>query len=83
MALRSPLVALVSVVACVALALGACDRGPGAGTSIKVVIADYSKDHTKPFWQSLAGDYTKRTGVKVDLQAVSYTHLTLPTTERV
>ena len=72
MALRSPLVALVSVVASVALALGACDRGPAAGTSIKVVIADYSKDHTKPFWQSLSAEYTKQTGTKVELQIVDW-----------
>jgi multiple sugar transport system substrate-binding protein len=72
MALRSPLVALVSVVGCAALALGACDRGPAGGRSIKVVIADYSKDHTKPFWQSLAADYTKRTGTKVDLQVIDW-----------
>jgi multiple sugar transport system substrate-binding protein len=72
MALRRPLAALASVVACVALALGACNRGPSGETSIKVVIADYSRDHTKPFWQSLAAEYTKRTGTKVDLQVVDW-----------
>jgi multiple sugar transport system substrate-binding protein len=49
--------------------LGACDRG---GAAIKVVIADYSKDHTRPFWQGLAEVYTKQTGTKVDLQIVDW-----------
>ncbi len=60
------------VLAFVALALlahAACDRGGGG---IKVVIADYSKDHTRPFWQSLAATYTKQTGVKVDLQVIDW-----------
>jgi len=54
----------------------ACDRGPseksGGGASIKVVIADYSKDNTGPFWRSLSEAYTKQTGVKVDLQIVDW-----------
>jgi multiple sugar transport system substrate-binding protein len=63
------------VAACgVAVLLGACDRGPGGGPakSIKVVIAEYSKDHTRPFWQSLAADYTRRSGVAVELQIVDW-----------
>jgi len=40
--------------------------------SIKVVIAEYSKDHTRPFWQALADQYTKQTGVKVELQVVDW-----------
>jgi len=36
------------------------------------VIADYSKDHTRPFWQILSETYTKQTGVKVDLQVVDW-----------
>ena len=72
MARRRPLAALASVVACVALALGACNRDPSGQTSIKVVIADYSRDHTRPFWQSLAADYTTRTATKVDLQVVDW-----------
>jgi len=70
MAPRRPLVALVSLAACLALLSGGCGRGDGA--PLKVVIAEYSKDHTKPFWQSLAADYTKRTGVKVDLQVIDW-----------
>ena len=51
--------------------LAAC--GPGHDTpAIKVVIADYSKDHTAPFWRGLAEQYTKQTGSKVDLQIVDW-----------
>jgi multiple sugar transport system substrate-binding protein len=59
---------LVSVVA--ALGLTAC--GAGDKPAIKVVIADYSKDHTRPFWQGLAEQYTKQTGVKVELQVIDW-----------
>ena len=59
-----------------ALAAAGCDGGAGAkggpAKSIKVVIAEYSKDHTKPFWQALAEKYTKDSGVKVDLQIVDW-----------
>jgi multiple sugar transport system substrate-binding protein len=54
----------------------ACDRGPSATSggvaSIKVVIADYSKDNTGPFWRALSEAYTKQTGIKVDLQVVDW-----------
>jgi multiple sugar transport system substrate-binding protein len=59
----------LAVIALVGLAPAACDRG---GNAIKVVIADYSKDHTRPFWRSLAETYTKQTGVKVDLQVIDW-----------
>jgi multiple sugar transport system substrate-binding protein len=49
----------------------ACDRGSG-GLGITVVIAEYSKDHTRPFWQALAEEYTKQTGAKVDLRVVDW-----------
>ena len=62
---RALLLLLVAV-----LGLVACNRG--GGSSITVVIADYSKDHTKPFWQALAEKYTKQTGVKVDLRVVDW-----------
>jgi multiple sugar transport system substrate-binding protein len=52
------------------LALGGCERG--GGPAIKVVIADYSKDHTGPFWRALAEAYTKQSRVKVDLQVVDW-----------
>ena len=50
---------------------GGCGDAGKAG-SIKVVIAEYSKDHTRPFWQALAEQYTKQTGVKVDLQVIDW-----------
>src|SRR5215475_7578290 len=64
---------LSSALLCVAtlLALTACGDS-GKPRSIKVVIAEYSKDHTRPFWQGLSDQYTKQTGVKVDLQVVDW-----------
>ena len=64
------------VVALAALLAG-CDRlagltGGGSGSSIKVVIADYSRDHTKPFWQALSEAYTKQHNVKVELQIIDW-----------
>jgi multiple sugar transport system substrate-binding protein len=71
---RLTLVWWVSAVA--ALLAAGCDQGSGAKsgavTAIKVVIADYSKDHTRPFWQSLSETYTKQTSIKVDLQVVDW-----------
>jgi len=58
--------------------LGACDRGAersggaGGGKSITVMIAEYSKDHTKSFWQGLSDQNTKQAGVKVDLRSVDW-----------
>jgi multiple sugar transport system substrate-binding protein len=62
--------ALLLVLVVTTLTSVACNRG--GGTSITVVIADYSKDHTKPFWQALAEQYTKQTNVKVDLRIVDW-----------
>ena len=63
--------ALLSVAAL--LGLTACGDGSGAKPrSIKVVIAEYSKDHTRPFWQGLSEQYTKQSGVKVELQVVDW-----------
>ncbi len=59
----------VSVTAAVVV-FGACERAPAPG--LTVVIAEYSKDHTRPFWQGLADQYTKQTGVKVDLRVVDW-----------
>ena len=51
----------------------ACSRGDSEGpAAIKVVIADYSKDHTGPFWRGLADQYTRQSKVKVDLQVVDW-----------
>jgi multiple sugar transport system substrate-binding protein len=64
---------LVLALLCVtAVVTVACGRGDGKPATIKVVIAEYSRDHTRPFWQSLAEQYTKQTGVKVDLQVIDW-----------
>src|SRR5215831_10920018 len=58
-----------------ALVFGACDRGAdraGGAPLITVVIAEYSKDHTRPFWQGLADQYTKQSGSKVDLRIIDW-----------
>ncbi len=68
MSARRRLVAIALAVA-VGLVPVACNRG---SSGIKVVIADYSKDHTRPFWQALAETYTKQTGTKVDLQVIDW-----------
>src|SRR5262245_333363 len=64
---RRPVLLMAMVVA---LGLSAC--GAGDKPAIKVVIAEYSKDHTRSFWQGLAEQYTKQTGVKVDLQVIDW-----------
>ena len=64
---------LVLALLCVtAVVTAACGRGDGKPATIKVVIAEYSRDHTRPFWQGLAEQYTKQTGVKVDLQVIDW-----------
>ena len=62
---------LAAVAAVVALAV-ACDRGAAGRPAITVVIAEYSKDHTRPFWQALAEQYTKQGGPKVDLRIIDW-----------
>jgi multiple sugar transport system substrate-binding protein len=57
----------VSLVA--ALAAG-CSKKPE--TAITVVIADYSKDSTTPFWKALAEEYAKKSQVKVDLRVIDW-----------
>ena len=68
---RRDFLARAILTAAAAPALAACG-GPAPAKSIKVVIAEYSKDHTRPFWQALADQYTKQSGVKVDLQVVDW-----------
>jgi multiple sugar transport system substrate-binding protein len=67
-----------------ALALAACSGGTGAGsanggsdsgakaTTIKLVAAEYSKDHTKAFWDKFATDYKAKTGNTLQVQIVSW-----------
>ena len=40
--------------------------------SIKLVAAEYSKDHTKAFWDQLAAKYKAKTGVDLEVQVVSW-----------
>jgi len=68
---RRDFLARAILAAAVAPALAACG-GPAPAKTIKVVIAEYSKDHTRPFWQALADQYTKQSGIKVDLQVVDW-----------
>src|SRR4030095_10882785 len=63
---------LVLTVSAVAMALLSACGGSGGGQAITVVIAEYSKDHTKPFWQGLAEQYTKQANVKVDLRIIDW-----------
>ncbi len=81
--------AVFAGVAAAALALGACSGGTGAGsaggnggatgsggaTTIKLVAAEYSKDHTKAFWDSFAKTYKEKTGNTLDVQIVSWDNI--------
>jgi multiple sugar transport system substrate-binding protein len=77
---------LLATVSAAALALAAaCSGGTGSGTtggapndgakkvtSIKLVAAEYSKDHTAKFWSDFAAAYQQKTGTKLDVQVVSW-----------
>ncbi len=68
------------------IALAGCSGGSGAGsaggnsssgsasgpTTIKLVAAEYSKDHTKAFWDKFATDYKAKTGNTLQVQIVSW-----------
>ena len=67
------------------LALAACSGGSGSGTAgggsgdsgkkvtkIKLVAAEYSKDHTAAFWKQFADKYKAKTGTELDVQVVSW-----------
>ncbi|MCU1551813.1 MAG: Carbohydrate transporter substrate-binding protein family [Glaciihabitans sp.] len=47
----------------------------GSVKSIKVVIADYSKANTGPFWKAFATKYEKTTGIKLNLQIIEWNDL--------
>ncbi|WP_457253488.1 extracellular solute-binding protein [Pedococcus sp. P5_B7] len=75
--------ALVAGTAAAALGLAACGGGQGAGTAdgggsggkattIKLVAAEYSKDHTKAFWDQFAQAYKTKTGNTLQVQIVSW-----------
>lgn len=75
--------ALIAGAGVTALALSACGGGSGSGTagggdsakkvtSIKLVAAEYSKDHTAAFWSQFAEKYKAKTGITLDVQVVSW-----------
>jgi multiple sugar transport system substrate-binding protein len=80
---------VVAGLAIAALALGACGGGTGAGTApggtagstgeeaktIKLVAAEYSKDHTKAFWDAFAKTYHEKTGYTLEVQVVSWDNI--------
>ncbi|GAA3388187.1 extracellular solute-binding protein [Cryptosporangium minutisporangium] len=66
-----------------AFGLAACSGGTGADDAdnsgggdsakeIKVVIAEYSKEHTATFWNAFKKTYEDKTGVKLNLQIISW-----------
>lgn len=75
---------LVALVAAAGLSLAACGGGTGAGTAdgggdsgkkvtkIKLVAAEYSKDHTAAFWNQFATKYKAKTGIDLEVQVVSW-----------
>ena len=79
---------VVAGLAIAGLALGACGGGTGAGTTagasggsgqevktIKIVAAEYSKDHTKAFWDAFAKTYKDKTGYTLEVQVVSWDNI--------
>jgi multiple sugar transport system substrate-binding protein len=81
---------VVAGLAIAGLALGACGGGTGAGSAgggtggsgggqetktIKLVAAEYSKDHTKAFWDAFAKTYKEKTGYTLEVQVVSWDNI--------
>jgi multiple sugar transport system substrate-binding protein len=72
----------VAAAAITSMTLASCGASGGSTTaksgdvkSIKVVIAEYSKDHTKTFWDAFSKTYEKQTGVKLNLQIINWNDL--------
>jgi multiple sugar transport system substrate-binding protein len=69
--------AMIATATIAAMALASCSSGApstsnsSGAKSIKVVIADYSQA-TKPFWTAFAKKYEATTGIKMDLQIISW-----------
>lgn len=70
------LTATVAGVCALALALTGCGNSEPDGsdkvTSIKLVAAEYSKEHTAAFWNAFATRYQEKTGIKLEVQIVSW-----------
>jgi multiple sugar transport system substrate-binding protein len=63
------------------MTLAACGGGTGDSSSgsdkttvksIKIVAAEYSKDHTTAFWTQFAKAYKAKTGITLDVQVISW-----------
>lgn len=80
MALRT--VALLGGLTAAVLGLAACGGGTGSGSSngdsakqvssIKLVAAEYSADHTKAFWDQFAAAYKQKYGITLNVQIISW-----------
>ena len=51
---------------------GGSSAGAAKPTTIKLVAAEYSKDHTEAFWNEFATAYKAKTGNTLDVQVVSW-----------
>ncbi len=75
---------LVAGICGLAVTLTACGGGTGASSSgdsgsktdsvksIKIVAAEYSKDHTAAFWNQFATAYKAKTGITLNVQVISW-----------
>ncbi|UQX88124.1 extracellular solute-binding protein [Jatrophihabitans telluris] len=75
--------AVLAATAAAVVGLAACGGGTGSSDSkntgssgsvksIKIVAAEYSKDNTAKFWNDFATKYQAKTGIKLDVQVVSW-----------
>jgi len=78
--------ALAAGICGLAMTLTACSGGTGASSagsgsgsktvkSIKLVAAEYSKDHTAAFWNQFATAYKAKTGITLNVQVISWDDL--------
>ncbi|MEO6700351.1 MAG: extracellular solute-binding protein, partial [Jatrophihabitantaceae bacterium] len=93
MALRKT--ALLSGITAAVLGLAACGGGTGSGSnnnnssgskqvsSIKLVAAEYSADHTKAFWDQFAATYKQKYGITLDVQIISWNDIAQQSTTMV
>jgi multiple sugar transport system substrate-binding protein len=82
--MTSKTTALIAAAGATAMVLSACSGGTGSTTAgassgsaakvttIKLVAAEYSKDHTAAFWKQFADKYKAKTGITLDVQVVSW-----------
>ncbi len=87
--------ALVAAVAAAALAITGCSGGTGSkssggdvksnreASSIKLVAAEYSQEHTKAFWDQFASVYKQKYGIDLTVQIVSWNDIAQQSTTMV